>query len=143
MLAYRIEVGNEEESRCACCGNKSSTGHGFVYRNNHAYAVYYCAWSLSHAEKTVSFALAIGEWDDASTVDDRVCFGIEAKENESQILFRVLSPDESPWPNTNLLGNMLARENALNHEKISEIFTILEEVMRGHPAIRDYLGLSK
>ena len=140
MLVYRVEAGGEDVSKCICCNNKSLTGHGFVYRNEDAYAVYYGAWSSAHVEKLVSFAVAIGEWGDDSTSNDRVCFGVEAKENDDKIIFRVLSPDESPWPNANLLGKMLDREDALIHENIGEVFTVLEKIVQDHPAIRDYLN---
>jgi hypothetical protein len=87
----------------------------------------------------VSFAVAIGEWDDNATSESRVCFGVEAKESDSEVLFRVLEPEESPWPNTELLGKMIDRESALNHSNIDDIFLILEEILRGHPSLNKYL----
>jgi hypothetical protein len=143
MEIYRVEVGDDEVSRCACCNQNSLTGHGFVYRKNDAYAVYYAAWSTAHAEKKVSFAIAIGEWDDNSTSRNRVCFGVEAKESDNEVLFRVLEPKESPWPNTELLGAMIDRENALAHSSIGDVFSILEKVLRGHPSLNKYLMSSK
>ena len=142
MPQYDIEIGdNSVPSVCHCCNNESCTGHGFVYKNDDAYAVYYAGWSVSHSEKRISFALAIGEWGDDSTNDDRTCFGFEAWEGEEEILFQVIGPDESPWPDTDLLGGMLSRKDSFEHSLLKEVFVIAEIVVRNHPAIQEYLGI--
>jgi hypothetical protein len=142
MIKYDIEIGEDcNASVCPCCVQKSCTGHGFIYKNDDAYAVYYAGWSNAHAEKKVSLALAIGKWDDDSNNKDRTCFGIEAYEGEDHILFRVIEPDESPWPRTDLMGAMLSRKESLNHPLLKEVFIIAEEVVRNHTAIKEYLGI--
>ncbi len=142
MADYDIEVGeNKNASTCHCCGKKSCVGHGFVYKNDDAYAVYYAGWSDAHFDKKVSVALAIGEWDDDSTVDDRTCFGVEASEGKDEILFRVIEPAESPWSDTDLLGPMLGRDQALSHPLLKEVFVIAENVLRDHIALREYLAI--
>ena len=142
MNNYYIEIGEDSNpSLCHCCGKKSCTGHGFVYKDGDAYAVYYAAWSDSHLERKMSIALAVGEWDDNSIAEDRTCFGLEAYEAENDILFRLIDPENSPWPETDLMGKMIHREQGLNHHKLSEVFTIAEEVLRNHAAIRNYLNL--
>ena len=144
MSTYKIEVGeNRSASTCHCCGRKSSVGHGFVYRNGDAHAVYYAGWSTDHSEVRVSLALAIGEWDDGSSAADRTNFGLEAREGDEEILFRVIEPEESPWSSTELLGDMLPREKALSASLLDEAFIVAEQVVRNHPAISDYLALPK
>jgi hypothetical protein len=138
---YIFDVGEKGiNSVCPCCGKPSCTGHGFIYKDGDAYAVYYVGWSVSHSEKKVSFALAIGEWGDDSTSEDRNCFGLEAYDEVDEIQFRVVDPDESPWPRTDLLGDMLTREEALRHPLIKEVFLLAEEIIRNHSAVREYLG---
>ena len=142
MASYDIEVGeNKNASTCHCCGKKSCVGHGFVYKNDDAYAVYYAGWSDAHPAKKVSIALALGGWDGGSTIDDRTCFGVEASEGKDEILFRVIEPDESPWPDTDLLGPMLTRNQGLSHPLLKEVFVIAENVLRGHLALRQYLAI--
>jgi hypothetical protein len=136
-----FEVAEDKASRCHCCGNAGWTGHGFVYRNGDAYAVYYCAWSQAHPERGVSLAIAVGEWDDNSSVRDRTCVGVEAYEGETEVLFRVLDPTESPWPQTDLLGLMLSREEALKSAIIVDIFAIAESIARKHPALSQFLHI--
>lgn len=142
MTQYNIEIGeNSKASVCNCCGQKSCTGHGFIYKDDDAYAVYYVGWSIAHTEKKVSFALAIGEWDDNSTSVDRTCFGLEAYESEEDISFRVIEPGESPWPKTDLMGEMISQNKSLNHQLLKEVFVIVENVVRNHTAIREYLKI--
>lgn len=139
---FDIEIGeNRKPSICSCCGRESSVGHGFVYKGGDAYAVYYAGWTPGHPDKKVSFAIALGKWDDNSTSADRTCFGIEVYEGKEEILFRVINPDESPWGNTDLLGEMLSRQDALDHPLLQEVFAITEKVIRGHDTIRQYLAI--
>lgn len=141
VAKFDIEIGeNRKPSVCRCCGRESNVGHGFVYKDGDTYAVYYVGWTPVHPDKKVSFAIAIGEWDDDSTSADRACFGLEAYEGEEEILFRVIEPDESPWANTDLLGGMISRKDALNHSLLKEVFLIAERVIRSHDAIRQYLN---
>lgn len=138
-----VEVGeNKKPSRCNCCGEESSTAHGFVYKSHKPHAVYYAGWANVHRDRGVTFALAIGEWDDESGPDDRVCFGLEAHEGEDEIFFRIIDPEESPWGCTDLLGKMLSRQDALKHPLLKESYEVTEAVTRHHPAIRDFLGAS-
>ncbi|OAI26505.1 hypothetical protein [Methylomonas koyamae] len=142
MPNYEIEIGeNVEPSICPCCGKNSFIGHGFVYKDGDAYAIYYAGWAEEHIEKKISLALAIGKWDDESTSTDRTCFGIEASEGENDILFSFIDPEASPWPKTDLLGEMLSRKDSLKHSFVNEVFLILEQIVRGHPAIRKYLNI--
>lgn len=77
-----------------------------------------------------------------SSSGDRACFGLTAHEGEHEVVFRIVNPEESPWGSTELLGNMLARQEALKHPLLKELYEVADVVMRHHPAIRDYLGLS-
>lgn len=142
MNNYIVEIGeNRNASICPCCGRASRIGHGFVFKYGDAHAVYYAAWSEAHPEKRVSLALAIGEWGDESTNKDRICFGLEVWEGTEEILFRVIDPEESPWPETDLMGKMISRDEALTHQLLKEVFVIVEEVLRSHSAIREYLEI--
>ncbi len=142
MTSYDIEIGeNKNASVCHCCNKNSCVGHGFIYKNDDAYAVYYVGWSDAHFDKKVGVALAIGEWDDDSTTDDRTCFGIEASEGEDEIYFSVIEPSESPWSNTDLLGSMVTRDEGLSHPLLQEVFEITEKILRDHIALREYLAI--
>jgi hypothetical protein len=144
MASLRLEIGEDEKGHtCECCGHPSSTGHGFVYRDDTAFAVYYAGWCEAHRDRGVTLAIAIGEWDEGSTVDQRTCFGIEAYEGQDEILFSVIDPELSPWPDTKLLGRMMRRDEALVNALLSDALAVAEEIVRGHPAIRRFLNASE
>jgi len=138
---YSVEIGeNSEPSTCYCCGQKSEIGHGFVYKDRDARAVYYAGWAANHSDKKITIALAVGEWSDDSTSADRTCFGLEAYEGDKDILFSVIDAENSPWTDTDLLGKMLSRKDALKHPLLKEVFVIAEHIVRNHNAINKYLN---
>lgn len=140
---YDVEIGeNAEPSTCYCCGQESEIGHGFVYRDGDARAVYYAGWAANHLDKKITIALAIGEWGDDSSTGDRTCFGLEAYEGDKDILFSVIDAENSPWADTDLLGKMLSRKEALKHTLLEEVFIIAEYIVRNHKAINKYLKIS-
>ncbi|WP_151193815.1 hypothetical protein [Cysteiniphilum sp. JM-1] len=139
---YSIEIGESKKpSKCFCCDHDSYTSHGFVYKNNKAYAVYYAAWSYSHIQKKITLAIAIGDWDDNSSSTDRICFGVEITDDNKNMNFHVIDPEESPWANTELLGKMIERKRALHSKFLTEIFTILEDVIHEDKAIKEYMEI--
>jgi hypothetical protein len=143
MPTIEIEVGDDaKRSQCHCCGVESKTGHGFVYKDGDARAVYYAGWTPAHPERGVTLAIAIGDWSDEATSGDRVCFGLDAYEGEHEILFRFVEPEDSPWPVTELFGTMLDRNEALVHPLSNEALAIAEAITRQHSAIHGYLGMS-
>ena len=138
-----IELGEDAKtSRCDCCGQESNVGHGFVHKGAHPYAVYFVAWSAGHREKGVTMAIAIGEWNDDSTAEDRACFGLEAYEGEHHVLFRFIDPESSPWSRTDLLGEMLRRDESLMHPCSADILAVAETIVRRHPSVREFLRAS-
>lgn len=141
---FNLEVGeNVSSSICHCCEKESSIGHGFIYKNGNAYAVYYAGWSHSHSDKNINFAIAIGEWADDSTPADRVSIGVEVFEGKPEIVCRVIDPEKSPWASTELLGDMISRSYAIKHPLLKEVFSIVEHIAHYHEAIREYLEIPK
>jgi hypothetical protein len=140
MNTLRLELGESREAApCECCGGRSQTAHGFVYRDDDAYAVYYAGWSDGHPGRGVSLAIAVGEWSEGSSPADRVSIGLSAKPTPSSIDFTVLNPGESPWGDTPLLGKMLGRERALAHPVLKEAFYVAEQIVRYDGRVRRFL----
>lgn len=134
-----LEQGEESmPTACECCGRYSRTVHGFVYRNDDAYAVYYAGWSEGHPERGVTMAIAMGEWGDDSDASDRVSVGVRAFASSSEIHFSILDPEESPWSRTDLLGDMIPRKVALHHPSLKEVFTIAEVLVEHDFRVRDF-----
>jgi hypothetical protein len=142
-MILRLEAGSTNTPlRCACCGEKSETAHGFVYKDNDAYAVYYAGWSVGHLERGVSLAIAVGEWDENSQVSDRASFGIAVTGTSSSFDFTILDAKESPWSDTPLLGKMLNRGEARNHLEAGNAISVAEHIVREDVRVRRFLDLT-
>jgi hypothetical protein len=140
MSMLRLEEGEPREATpCECCGAIARTAHGFVYRDDDAYAVYYAGWSDGHPERGVSLAIAVGEWAEGSSSTDRVSMGVRATSTPSSVNFTVLNPNESPWGDTPLLGKMLRREQALAHSALTDVLHVVEHIVREDVRVRGFL----
>src|SRR5690606_31225152 len=114
-----LELGPQEAGFiCECCGTRTTTVHGFVYAAGEAFAIYYAGWSVQHPERGVTMAIATGEWSEGSGPADRVSIGVQARSLETEIHFSVLEPSQSPWGETELFGEMLPRDKALQHPSL-------------------------
>lgn len=141
MEPYALEIGESQlVAICHCCGQHSYNAHGFIYKNDVAYAVYYAAWSDLHEHKNVTLALCIGEWGEASSSAERSCFGLDAFAHVQQIELRFIEPDQSPWPTTELLGNMLKRSESLAHPLLSEVLSLVKLILQNHAALAEYMA---
>jgi hypothetical protein len=140
MSRLRLELGESGEAApCKCCDARSRTAHGFVYRDDDAYAVYYAGWSDEHPERGVTLAIAVGEWTEGSSPTDRVSIGMLAIPTPSSVDFKVMNPIDSPWGDTSLLGNMLGREQALAHPALKEAMHVAEHIVRDDMRVRRFL----
>lgn len=140
---YKIEIGEEEKSiECLEKGTKDSVGHGFIYKNGDAYAIYMVGWSPARIEKKVSVAISIGDFDDDARIEDRTCFGVEVFPTGEEISFSFIDPEFSPWAKTESLGIMISKEEARSHPFKSELFLILEHALRNHKPVSDYLEMN-
>jgi hypothetical protein len=141
---FSLETGPQEAGDiCDCCGTRSTTVHGFVYASGDAFAIYYAGWSIQHPERGVTMAIASGTWSEGSGPADRVSIGVQARSHETEIHFSVLEPSQSPWGKTQLFGEMLLRDKALQHSSLRTTLEIAELVVREDPRVRSFLwGLS-
>jgi hypothetical protein len=140
MADLKLEVGEDQTaSTCSCCGARSWTGHGFVYKGDDPFAVYYVGATEAHRDDGVTMAVAVGEWSEDSGPDDRVCLGLEVREDGARINFHFISSHESPWGKTDLLGEMVSRESALAHQAMRDVLDVAELVVSQHPAVRSFL----
>jgi len=124
---------------CDCCGGRSTTVHGFVYKAGDAFAVYYAGWSHQHPERGVSLAIATGEWAEGSTPRDRVSIGLDARPTATEIQLKVIDPEQSAWGETALFGKMLSRAEALASPSLKWTLKVGELVARDDSRVHDAL----
>jgi hypothetical protein len=106
---------------------------GFVYCDGNAYAVYYAGWTRGHDE--VGMLIGIGEWGEEAGPDSRYSFGLVARSQESNVVFMVVGPDNSPIGEVKFIGHLLSREEALSHPEIQDVYHVAEHIVRDDPRL--------
>jgi hypothetical protein len=139
--SLRIELGETQKSTCHCCGKDSVTVHGFIYRNEKPHAVYYGGWAIAHPKRYISMAVAVGRWDEGSGVKDRTSFGLNVFPTDSEIQFSFIGPNDSPWGETDLLGKMFDRNQALQSPLSKDILALGEYIIEKDQRIGNYLRI--
>lgn len=135
-----LELGSQETGAlCDCCGTRSTTVHGFVYRAGDAFGIYYAGWSAQHPERGVILIIATGEWAEGSGPADRVSIGMVARPTDTEVQFTVIEPDQSPWGDTSLLGKALSRAAAIGHPCLRQALEVAELVVHDDPRIHSVL----
>jgi hypothetical protein len=137
----RIEFGETQKSTCHCCGKDSVTVHGFIYRNDEPYGVYYSGWAITHPKHYVSVAVAVGQWDENSSIADRISFGINVSSSASEIQFSFIGPEDTPWGETKLLGKILDRNQALKSPLSKEILALGKYIVEADQRVGNYLKI--
>ena len=69
-----------------------------------------------------------------------VAFSLRLRATEGEYQVTVVDAAESPWEGVELLGRILDRADALQHERLDEIFHITDHMVRDDVPLRDYLN---
>lgn len=138
MLSADFEPPIEGEV-CSCCGGRTTRLVRFVYQDGDAYAVYHAQYSDNHPKRLVLATVSIGGWGEGATPQDRVAFALELRTTRGQFEVMVLSAEDSPWRESQVLGHTLDREPALKHPRIGEVFAITDFMVSEDLQLRQYL----
>jgi hypothetical protein len=138
MLTF--EFAEPKSARCECCGGVTTTLTRFVYQDGDAYAIYYARFGTTHRPRVADAVVSIGEWGEDSGPWDRVAFAFRLSAVETEYRVTVVDAAESPWQGKELLGRMLDRAEALEHERLAEVFHISDHMVREDIPLRDYLN---
>ena len=137
MLTFEFE--EPISSSCDCCGGMSTALTGFVCENGEAYAVYYARFGVSHEPRVVEAVVSIGEWGEDAKPWDRFAFPLRMRAGETEYQVTLVDAADSPWEGVELLGRMLDRAEALEHERLQEVFHITDHMVTDDRLPRDYL----
>jgi len=135
-----IEFSESTSVKCECCGGVTRSLTRFVYEDGDAHAIYYARFGVAHEPRVVEAVVSIGEWGEGAGPWDRVAFPLRVRSAESEYQVTVVDSDESPWRGVTLLGPMLDRAEALQHERLTEVFHISDHMMRDDQELREYLN---
>jgi hypothetical protein len=87
----------------------------------------------------VQAVVSIGGWGEGTGPRDRIAFALRLWSEEGQYQVAVLDAAESPWGGVEFLGRMLDRPEALEHERLHEVFHISDHMVRDDTTLRNYL----
>ena len=121
---------------CECCGNRTVHLTRFVSNDGDAHAVYYVRFTKGHPETPAVAAISLGDWGEGSTPSQRTAFALELRPDG----VRVCNADESPWHETNILGRVLDRNEALAHPLINEVFHIADHIYLEDPSFMAHMN---
>jgi hypothetical protein len=138
MLTFGFE--EPSFSKCDCCGGVTTSLTRFVYQDGDAHAIYYARFGGSHEPRVVEAVVSIGEWAEGSGPWDRVAFPLRLRVAETEYQVTLVDAAESPWKGIELLGQMLDRADALQHERLDEIFHISDHMVRDDAPLFTYLN---
>ena len=140
MGALTFEFAEPKSATCECCGGVTTTLTRFVYEDGDAYAIYYARFGVTHEPRVVDAVVSIGDWGEESEPWDRVAIAFSLRAGETEYRVTVVDAAESPWQGKALLGRMLDRAEALEHERLAEVFHISDHMVREDIPLRDYLN---
>lgn len=137
MISFEFEA--PHHSTCDCCGGRNTTLTRFVYADGDVHAVYYAAFSDNHEDRIVSAVLSLGEWGEDSDPTTRRAFALRLRAGPENYEVMVVGPDECAWRDSELLGPVLSREDALTHEWIAQVFHITDHILTDDAEVKGYL----
>ena len=141
MGIISLEIGEARQPTvCECCGAAIESTHGFIYRDDDAFAVYQAAWCIGHPENQVNARIEIGgDWGDRDSRPEHTFFGLLIFQTPDETKFSMIEADESMWPPNGDEGQLLSRDAALSHPLKPEIFHIAEHIASEDVLIKTFL----
>jgi hypothetical protein len=133
-----IEFEAPVQEGCDCCGGTTTRLTRFVHRDGDAYAIYFARYSDNHPERVVQLAVSLGDWGDDAGPENRIAFALVMRCDESNHLVTVVDADESPWQSARIIGKMLNRDEALNHQWLKDVFHITDHMVVDDLEIKTY-----
>ena len=135
-----IEFEEPTSATCECCGGVTTSLTRFVYDDGAACAIYYARYGPDHDPRIVEAVVSVGDWREGSGPWDRVAFPLRLRAPEGQYEVMVVDAAESPWEDIELLGRMLDRTEALQDDRLEEVFHITDHIVREDIPLREYLN---
>ncbi|WP_144283022.1 hypothetical protein [Chryseobacterium echinoideorum] len=136
MLKIEFEEPNYE--LCECCGNTTIKLTRFVYEDENAFAIYYISFTKGHSDKDVLGLISIGDWGTDEVPECRTSFLFKLWFDDNTSYVRILDGNESPW-NSDILGKILQREDALNHPWIKDVYHITDHIVEEDQEVIEHL----
>ena len=124
-----IELTEPKKSVCVCCGGENIKLTRFVYKDSNAFAIYHTIFSVNHAESGVIGIITVGDWESEDVFSNRLSFPFALTLGEDIYQVAIMNRDDCPWKDSDVVGRVLDRDEALSHLRIKEIFHITDHIV--------------
>jgi hypothetical protein len=139
-LRSEMEVGYTTESLetesslpCPCCGRPIHHGTGWLLRGDEELAFYSYRWTEGHEAR---FYLAV-----AGTTSGHMRQGfavVSCRRRGDDLHYTAVGPEESPWEDSETLGRVLSREEALNpHGLYPDLWSLTDAIAQHEPRLAE------
>jgi hypothetical protein len=131
-ISVRIEQrGQETQERCSCCGSSIFLGSGVLASAESELADYWYRWPEGHGKQ---FMLAISPCNAREEPMGGVAVISGRLENEN-LVYSVIEPENSPWPDSSVFGPILSRSAVLEGPFGSEVFSLVDAITANEPRL--------
>ncbi|MGI9650693.1 hypothetical protein [Chryseobacterium sp. RLHN22] len=132
-----IEFEEPVSEICDCCGNITIKLTRFVYENDSAFAIYYVRFTKDHDD--FLGLISLGDWGTDEIPSNRTSFLFKLWVDKENWNVSILDGNESPW-NSEILGKLLQREEALKHPWIKDVFHITDHMVEEDQELIKYFN---
>ena len=136
-----IELTEPKNLICECCGGKIVSLTRFVYKDGNAFAIYHATFAENHSERGVLGVISLGDWESNEVSPNRVGFPFRLWEVEENFNVGIMNRNECPWNDSNIIGRILDREEALAHSWIDEVYHITDHITKNDTEIVNFFKL--
>ncbi|MBW8724824.1 MAG: hypothetical protein JF625_06670 [Inquilinus limosus] len=137
-VVYEIEFVEPILTSCDCCGLPSTRLVRFVARDGEAFAIYRAILTRGPRHPRAEMIVGLGDWDEAASPEDRVAFAFQLWSDDSQCNIGIVGPEQTAW-SSGVLGRILAREEALRHPRLKDVFDLSDHIVGHDRPLADYL----
>ena len=126
-----IPDGEEQTASCSCCGRPVYEGCGELQSEATLLADYWYRWSEGHEGR---FTLAVSSYDDRGERAGGVAV-VSGHVTDTDIIYSVLDPEDSPWADFGDFGQVLTRSEALHGPTNNNLFSVVDAVVANESRI--------
>jgi hypothetical protein len=127
------DEGADREIACPSCGRTFRYVSGFVYRDGDAHAIYHAQCHGHDTRDEVWLDLVVGEWE--PDYQDQFTFSCRVSTTGAGLVDApVASSGQAEY-----FGAKLSRTEALEHERLAQVWELVDFVLTTDPTISDYI----
>jgi hypothetical protein len=140
-MAIRLELHDRvDEKRCARCGGNYRRVYGTIWDDERRAGVYSADLHQRHDDARVVLAVGTMGWDATTEQWRRYGVTLEIWPTVDEIQMKLSEASQSPFANSDTLGHILGRAEALASPLRDEFFHLADHIVREDARVRDQLN---